>query len=280
MRQVFSSARIENVEAVADMLRGDGIEVRVVNGRSYRSAIRGNFSYRDQASSEARPSVWVVRSDEQPRARQLLREAGLLPSTRAPDESFLPSYHLSEPAGPPASSRKRSRLRYGLLAAIAVLAGLVLLSPRTQSPSVTETPPAPVASTAQAPDRPAAAASVATTGTFVIATPPALAEMLFARIRNTLAGDRACLAIDGADADADVLARLTEAGTPAATGGDCAEGGRGVQVDVREYRTDGSGIGSVEVVVHRPGGGRGGSGSVRRFEVQRVADDWRVLGER
>ena len=40
MRQVFSSARIENAEAVAQLLHKAGIEARVVNGRGWRGAIR------------------------------------------------------------------------------------------------------------------------------------------------------------------------------------------------------------------------------------------------
>ena len=81
MRQVFSSARIENVEAVARMLEDAGIEVRISNGRSYRGAIRGNFSYRDGVDGRPRPAVWVLRSDPQPAARPLLREAGQLQAT-------------------------------------------------------------------------------------------------------------------------------------------------------------------------------------------------------
>ena len=68
MRQVFSSARIENAEAVAQLLRQAGIEARMVNGRGWRGAIRGNFTYR--AADDARhPSVWVVHSQDHPPAR-------------------------------------------------------------------------------------------------------------------------------------------------------------------------------------------------------------------
>lgn len=279
MRQVFSSPRLENVEAVAELLRGDGIEVRVVNGRSYRSAIRGNFSYRDQASSEARPSVWVVRSDEQPRARQLLREAGLLQSARAPDESFLPTYQLREPAPAAGSSRKRSRLRYGLLAAIAALAGLVLLSPRPQVPQ--DAPPVPGANptAAPAPERATSPAVAAATGTFVIPTPPALAEMLVAHLHRTTGFDGACLAIDGGDAAPAVVAGLRADGLPVRTAAECAGATDVLRVDVREYRTDGSGTGTVDVATRLPGDGADAA-TVRRFEVQRVGDDWRVLAER
>ena len=80
MRQVFTSQRLENVEGVADMLRAEGIEVRITNGRSYKGNRRGAFKY-----TAPRPgpqaAVWVIRSEDQPRARALLREAGLLAIT-------------------------------------------------------------------------------------------------------------------------------------------------------------------------------------------------------
>src|SRR3546814_20178437 len=87
MRNVFTSARLENVERVAKLLEDDGIEVRITNGRSYKGGIRGNFSYRGDGNKL--PEVWVVRSADQPRARAMLREAGLLDTTRHPPHSSL-----------------------------------------------------------------------------------------------------------------------------------------------------------------------------------------------
>ena len=48
MRQVFSSPRLENVEAVAGLLRADGIGVRITNDRSYRGKRCSHFSYRER----------------------------------------------------------------------------------------------------------------------------------------------------------------------------------------------------------------------------------------
>ena len=45
MRQVFASARLENVEAVAGLLRAEGIEVKISDGRSYRGNRRGTFRF-------------------------------------------------------------------------------------------------------------------------------------------------------------------------------------------------------------------------------------------
>src|SRR3546814_1043138 len=71
MRKVFTSARLENVERVAKLLEDDGIEVRITNGRSYKGGIHGNFSYRGEGNKM--PEVWVVRSADQPRARDAAR---------------------------------------------------------------------------------------------------------------------------------------------------------------------------------------------------------------
>ena len=91
MRKVFSSQRLENVEAVADMLRGEGIAVKIENGRSWKGYRRGNFSYDQRKASSIVPAVWIVRAEDQPRGRQLLRDMGLLESTREELPSFLPA---------------------------------------------------------------------------------------------------------------------------------------------------------------------------------------------
>ena len=51
MRQVFSSARLENVEAVAKLLGDADIEVRVTDGRSYKGNLRSR-SYSEQEVNE------------------------------------------------------------------------------------------------------------------------------------------------------------------------------------------------------------------------------------
>ena len=78
MRQVFSSPRLENVERVAKLLRDAGVDTRITHGRSYKGNRRSEFSYRDDNRSEPIPAVWVVKSEDQPKAREILREAGLL----------------------------------------------------------------------------------------------------------------------------------------------------------------------------------------------------------
>ncbi|GAE49670.1 pathogenicity-like protein [Xanthomonas arboricola pv. pruni str. MAFF 311562] len=82
MRKIFSSQRIETAEGVADLLRNAGIDVRMSNGRSYESKRSGQFSYLEQGNAQAYPTVWIVHADDQPRARDLLRDARLLDTTR------------------------------------------------------------------------------------------------------------------------------------------------------------------------------------------------------
>ena len=74
MRQVFSSQRIETVEGVAKLLTDAGIAVHVSNGRSYHSKRSGQFSYTEPVKAQQQPAIWVRHAEDQPRARELLRD--------------------------------------------------------------------------------------------------------------------------------------------------------------------------------------------------------------
>ena len=118
MRQVFKSQRLETVEGVAQLLNDHGIETRTESGRSYKGKHRGHFSYVDQQRA-AQPAVWIVNSEDQARARQLLREAGLIDSTRAEGRQDLPT-----PIRHSAITPLAMRIRMILLIVIAVMAGM------------------------------------------------------------------------------------------------------------------------------------------------------------
>ena len=129
MRQIFSSQRLENVETVAQMLRDADIEVRITNGRSYKGGRRGTFKY-SEASTAAKPTVWVVRSEDNVRAREILRDAGLLETTR---ERFAgPSFRLdSDSDGGSAQAKSRTRMlriKLVLLAGIVVVGALAIMN--------------------------------------------------------------------------------------------------------------------------------------------------------
>lgn len=123
MRQIFTSQRLETVENVAKLLNEAGIETYVSERRSYKGTRRSQFSYRESAFT-AQPAVWIVKSDDQTRARELLRAAGLIDSTRT--ESFL-TPPKSEYANPPPRSTVAFKIRLVLLTAVAVLAVMTIM---------------------------------------------------------------------------------------------------------------------------------------------------------
>lgn len=125
MRQVFSSPRLETVEGVAQLLREAGIEVSISEKRSYKGHTRGRFSYRAGAVNPPSPAVWVIHAEQLPQARSLLREAGLLGSTR-PDVYVSPN--MVETPAPAARKRSGWGLRIKLLVLAAIVGLLVLIA--------------------------------------------------------------------------------------------------------------------------------------------------------
>lgn len=195
MRQVFTSPRLENAERVAQLLRDAGIVVKLQHGRSYRGALRGDFTYRDQARSESQPAVWVVRSEDQPKARALLREQGLLDSTRSDTGYRLPAFRSEEAAAPDDPGRRRAfRLKLGLLLVIVLVIGLAFFSQlrngKTTGAARVARPAVPVLPAGMSP------------------TPDALAVAVLAGELPRRADQSICLAVDGRDPAPSLLAAL------------------------------------------------------------------------
>lgn len=276
MRQVFSSPRLANVEGIAKMLADEGIEVRITHGRSYKSAWSGRRTYKDDEAGGPLPAVWVVKSEDQPRARQILREAGLLDSTRGGSDSFLPestvtgTYELRAAATP---TKRAFRYKIGLLIAIVVAVALAWTAAHragTNAPvakaRVAATPVAVEPAAAQtAPAEPVP-------GAYPVETPPALAAMLAGVELAADAPPIACVRIDGVAATPEQLAALPASKTRL----DCTDtsGTNTVVIDVRGYRTDGSGTGTVELAVTSAGAQ---ATQVRTLLVRRTEATWRVL---
>ena len=114
------------------MLEEAGIEVRVSQDRSYKGNRRRPFSYRDSANANAEdhPQVWVIKAEDQPKARAMLRESGLIDSTR-PEFSQTGSYLPLSSITPLARKPDRRamivlRLRLLLLGIITLLSILIL----------------------------------------------------------------------------------------------------------------------------------------------------------
>ncbi|HEU4991754.1 MAG TPA: hypothetical protein VFT52_04600 [Luteimonas sp.] len=261
MRQVFTSPRLENAERVAQLLRDAGIEVKLQHGRSYKGALRGDFSYRDQARTEPQPAVWVVQSEDQPKARALLRAHGLLDSTRSDTGYRLPAFRSEEPAERDDPGRKRAfRLKLGLLLVIAIVIGLAFFSQlRTGTHS-----PAPVARVAPAlPEG-------------VSATPDALAVAVLAGELPERADEAVCLSVDGHDPSPALLASLPAAPGPVIPLSQCpaADVPRLSITDYRVRPGAGNGAGSISLA-RTPEAGA--TPTVETYEVNLAPKGWRVV---
>jgi hypothetical protein len=269
MRQVFSSPRLENVETVAQMLRDAGIEVRITNGRSYKGGMRSRPSYSDE--SGPKPAVWVVQSDDQIRAREILREHGLLESTR-PTDSFLPLSFRDEgtrAAKTPAQQRL-FRFKLFLLAAIAIIMVLAMLRGCYSSSEQAPAGPPPVSDQAQRAG----------------GTPDSLALVVFAK---ELAGEKLmvlCLSIDDADASAAVIAAMKQPANSVVPASQCvrdfdpdkgsyhaASGKPALLATVRSFKATGADAATVEFESFH----HGQFAHYKTLEVKRVGGAWQVV---
>jgi len=266
MRRIFSSQRLENVEAVAKMLDAEGIEVRVENGRALHRAIRGNFSYRDDGKSRTpQPEVWVVRADDQPRARALMREAGLLQdTTRTGGRLFAP-----KPSPAVRGNKRITRLRYGLLVLMLIVV-VVNFMRRPGGGTGEDADSAEIRPELTMLDD----VQISGEGVHVIATPPLLAAMLTRRILAAEAEpvQSLCLAIDGQDPGEVALAALAADGIAVDAASACVPESA-LYLDVHRYATDGSGTGTV-LVTRRLGGQEA---STEELRVRRSGAAWTVL---
>ncbi|WP_374601609.1 hypothetical protein [Arenimonas sp.] len=120
MRQVFTSVRLENVEAVEKLLNEAGIQTKVNGGRTWKGNSRREFSYSNKNHDPSQqPSVWVVRPDDFKKAREILHEAGLLETT-AKTGGYVPAPLQFSGTAANDPGRKVSKLRLVLLAAVLV----------------------------------------------------------------------------------------------------------------------------------------------------------------
>ncbi|MHB8912808.1 MAG: hypothetical protein ACYC42_09220 [Lysobacter sp.] len=125
MRQVFSSPRLENVEGVVQLLKEAGIEVRVTHGRSFEGARRRQFSYSDNDSPQ--PTVWVVNSADQVQARVILRDAGLLDTTRPGDTSKANPFRFETLTQTAKAPKRVLMVKIALMGSIVLVMALGLL---------------------------------------------------------------------------------------------------------------------------------------------------------
>lgn len=257
MRQVFSSPRLENVERVAQLLGEAGIQTRITHGRSYRGGRRGDFSYRDDARRGPLPAVWVVRSEDQPAARRILRDAGLLDSTRGETGYTRPVFRGTQPAAGEPGRKPSFRLKLWLLLAIAVAIALALLSQLGPTPSAPGTPPA----------APALAAGVSP-------TPDALAVAVLAGELPTRADQALCLSVDGHDPAPSLLAALPPTPGRVIPLSQCPTADL-PRLSIADYRVRAAGgAGSITLSRAR---NADAPPMLERYEVNHGAKGWRVV---
>jgi hypothetical protein len=117
MRQIYTSPRVENVERIVTLLGEQGIETRVTNHRSWAGRDFKRSSYSARTDSSEWPQVWIVKAEDQPKARALLREAGIAPAVR-----FSAELERSRaPRGDHARNALGMYIRLGLLGVIVIL---------------------------------------------------------------------------------------------------------------------------------------------------------------
>ncbi len=273
MRKVFSSIRLENVEAVAELLRAEGIEVKISDGRSYRGSRRSHFSYRDSEQSRAEPAVWILNADDQPRGRQLLRDAGLLESSRVGESTYQPMSTLHKTNDLAArKSSMRKWFRVGLLVLIVVVSALILYSKREISKK-----PALERAVATAPATPEHAAPTIVPQqaedleVYRADVPTALAKLLIEAEIETAKPAQACIAIDGANPAPQFMESLTTVTTKTFPTSDCP-GDAAWNITVHDYMTDGLGRGHVQL--------ESGGGKARTVEAERDGTRWKILSQR
>jgi len=125
MRQIFTSPRLENVEGVAKLLTDAGIEIKVTEGRSYKKLSRREFSYVDQKGGGNTPAVWVIKSDDYKRARELLHGIGLLDT--APIPSYVPEVLQFKAAVAPSPQKRLMRIKMTLLFVVGAMVAWTIL---------------------------------------------------------------------------------------------------------------------------------------------------------
>lgn len=121
MRQVYSSPRHENIERMVALFSEHGIETQVTALNAYRTRGYKRFSYSRDKDPDVWPKVWVVHSEDQTRARELMRDVGIEPTSR--------HSHVLEAERKAAATQPRgvsSRLRTALLVIIGILVLLML----------------------------------------------------------------------------------------------------------------------------------------------------------
>jgi hypothetical protein len=124
MREIYTSPRQHNIDAVVALMAEHGIETSVTNRSNYNKSSWSRFSYSE--GPEARESwaqVWITRADDYAEARTVMRQIGIEPIVRFGDElaaSRDPSRHSTRSSVP-------NRVRRILLVAVVLVFAVQML---------------------------------------------------------------------------------------------------------------------------------------------------------
>ncbi len=124
MRQIYTSPRQENIDAVVALMAEHGIDASVSNRSNYNRPTWQRFSYTQQQDNrDSWAQVWISNADDYTRARALLREIGIEPVIRHGEE-------LAAARNPSPTARREHTVtrtrRIVLLAVLAAFAMVVL----------------------------------------------------------------------------------------------------------------------------------------------------------
>lgn len=125
MRKIYTTPRVENADRVVQLFADNGIAARITNDGGWRGRDHRRFSYIGDRKRSAWPEVWVIRAEDQPRARALLREIGIEPTVQ-----YAQALEEHRGTADPVVARRRTtvtRVRRILLAVIGVLVLLTVI---------------------------------------------------------------------------------------------------------------------------------------------------------
>ena len=127
MRQLYTSARQENIDRVMALMAEHGIETTVTNRSNWNRPSYQRFSYTQRNDNrDSWPQVWITRADDYTRARELLRQLGIEPVVRHAEDLAA----ARNPGGVGYSQRNNTVARVRRIVLLAILGVFVVLALR------------------------------------------------------------------------------------------------------------------------------------------------------
>lgn len=129
MRQIYTSPRAENVDRVVALLNEAGIQTTLTNRIGWKGGQWKRFSYSSGGNERDNwPQVWVVNSNDQTQARQILRDVGLEPAVRFADELAMSRSGTDIARARAAASKRFKLVVLALVTGVIVMIGLSMFS--------------------------------------------------------------------------------------------------------------------------------------------------------